>query len=288
VLIASKSSHCNVDGDVVVYAAGFASQSNEYWVDKDVFDTKKEAAHFCVRYDIDQEEIEVRVIPEPIAFCLETVKRMVAGIVKDSSHESYTLVLTGKDNFRVAASTIQPYKGHRTAAKPVHYDKIREYMIAVLNTIVIDGEEADDYLSYRTLSHNETICTIDKDLNNTEGWHYNWQQKLGYYVSEREADQNFWVQMLSGDATDNIPGLYKLTGTKCSAGMKAEVESCLNYREMRTAVIETYQRAFEKLSKKMGVGFIEDAELYDMLTEIGQLLWMRREPNEMWSIDYGS
>jgi hypothetical protein len=94
--------------------------------------------------------------------------------------------------------------------------------------------------------------------------------------------------MLSGDATDNIPGLYKLTGTKCSAGMKAEVESCLNYREMRTSVIETYQRAFEKLSKRMGVDFIEDAELYDMLTEIGQLLWMRREPNEMWSIDYGS
>ncbi len=58
-LIGSKSSHCNVDGDVVVYAAGFASQSNEYWVDKDVFDTKKEAQHFCVRYGIDQEEVEV-------------------------------------------------------------------------------------------------------------------------------------------------------------------------------------------------------------------------------------
>ena len=287
-MIRDRSNHCNVDGDVVVYAAGFASQSNEFWVDEEVFDTKQEATVFCTRYDLDPEEIETRIIPEPIEFCLSTVKRMVAGIVKDSGHETYTLVLTGADNFRVAVSTIQPYKGHRKAAKPVHYDRIREYMIAVLNTMVIDREEADDYMSYRAVSHNETICTVDKDLNNTEGWHYNWNHKQSYWVSEREADQNFWIQMLSGDATDNIPGLYKLTGTKCSAGMKAEVESCLTYKEMRKCVIETYQRCFEKLSNKMGVGFIEEDDMLAMLTEIGRLLWMRRKQDEMWSIYHGS
>ena len=286
-MIADKSSHCNVDGDVVVYAAGFAAQSNEFWVDKDIFESKKEATIFCDKYSLDLDRIEHRIIPEPIEFCLSTVKRMVANIVKDSGHETYTLVLTGKDNFRAKAATIQEYKGNRDAAKPVHYANIREYMIAVLNTIVIDGEEADDFLSYRAVSHGETIATIDKDLDNTEGWHYNWQQKHGYYVSEREADQHFWKQMLSGDAVDNIPGLYRLTGTKCSAGMKAEVESCYDYREMRQCVIETYQRCFEKLAHKMGVSYIEEDELLDMLTEIGTLLWMRREPDELWSISYG-
>jgi hypothetical protein len=37
----------------------------------------------------------------------------------------------------------------------------------------------------------------------------------------------------------------------------------------------------------MGVSYIEEDELMDMLTEVGTLLWMRREPDELWSISYG-
>ena len=286
-MMPERSKHVNIDGDVICYAAGFAAQSNEYWVDKDVFESKQEAIVFCKRYDIDIEEIHTCIIPEPIEFCLSTVKRMIGNIVKKSGSETYTVILSGKGNFRIDAATIQPYKGNRTAAKPWHYLAIREYITAVLNSITVEGEEADDYLSYRMVSHNETCATIDKDLRNTSGWHYNWNHDMIDYVPMREANQSFWKQMLSGDATDNIAGLYKLTGTKCSAAMKAEVESCLTYTDMRQCVIETYQRAFEKLSNKLGVDYLPDDELYDMLTEVGRLLWMRREPDEMWSIDYG-
>jgi len=44
-----RSKHVNIDGDVICYAAGFAAQSNEYWVDKDVFESKQEAIVFCKR-----------------------------------------------------------------------------------------------------------------------------------------------------------------------------------------------------------------------------------------------
>jgi hypothetical protein len=286
-LIRPRSNHVNIDGDVIVYAAGFAAQTNEYWVNKDVFDSKKDAVTFCERYAIDIEEIEVRIIAEPVEYCLSTVKRMTAGIVEKAGAETYNIILSGKDNFRVKTATIQPYKGQRTAAKPIHFDAIRNYITTVLNCITTVGEEADDYLSYRAVSHNETIATVDKDLNNTEGWHLNWNKDGMYYVDARTADQNFWVQMLTGDSTDNIAGIFKLTGTKASAAMKQEVQSCATYKEMRQCVIETYQRCFEKLANKMGVDFLPDGELYDMLSEIGQLLWMRREPDELWSIDYG-
>ncbi len=286
-MITDKGSHVNIDGDVICYAAGFAAQSNEYWVDKEVFESKQEAIVFCKRYEIDIEEIHTLIIPEPIEFCLSTVKRMVKNIVDKSGSKTYTVILSGSGNFRVDVATIQPYKGNRVSAKPWHYLAIREYITTVLNSITVDFEEADDYLSYRMVSHNEMCATIDKDLRNTSGWHYNWNHDIVDYVDERTADQNFWKQMLSGDATDNIAGLYKLTGTKCSAGMKAEVESCLTYKEMRKCVIETYQRCFEKLSNKLEVDYLPDDELYDMLTEIGQLLWMRRKPNETWSMDYG-
>jgi hypothetical protein len=286
-MITTRGSHVNIDGDVIVYAAGFAAQSNEYWVEQDVFSFKKDAEAFCDRYNVDYEDIRVEVIAEPIEYCLSTVKRMTAGIVEKAGASTYNIILSGKDNFRVKTATIQPYKGQRSAAKPVHFNAIREYITNVLNCITTVGEEADDYLSYRAVSHNETIATIDKDLNNTEGWHLNWNKEGVYYVDARTANQNFWKQMLTGDATDNIAGIFKLTGTKASAGMKQEVDSCATYKEMRKVVIETYQRCFEKLANTMGVDYLPDEELYEMLTEIGRLLWMRRKPDEMWSIDYG-
>ena len=285
-LMPERSKHVNIDGDVICYAAGFAAQSNEYHVRGDVFECKAEAAVFCKRYEIEQEEIEVRIIPEPIEFCLSTVKRMVKNIVEKSGSETYTVILSGKGNFRIDLATLQPYKGNRVSAKPIHYEAIRTYITAVLNSITVEGEEADDYLSYRMVSHNETCATIDKDLRNTSGWHYNWNHDMVDYVPLRTANQNFWKQMLTGDATDNIAGLYKLTGSKCSAAMKSEIDKCLTYGEMKEAVVDTYSRAFEKLANKMGVEYVESDELARILTETGRLLWMRRCPDEMWSISY--
>ena len=284
-----QGKHVNIDGDVICYAAGFASQANEFHVEHDVFFTKKEAEKFCGLYKIEQDSIEKRIIPEPIEFCLSTVKRMVKNIVEKSGSSTYTVVLSGADNFRVSAATIQGYKANRIGTdKPLHYEAIRTYITDVLQNITVDGEEADDYLSYRCVSHNETIATIDKDLDNTKGWHYNWNKDALYYVDARTADSNFWVQVLTGDPTDNIAGLYKLTGSKASKAMKLEVEGCYDYKAMRKVVLETYTRAFEKLANTMDVDYITDAELHRIVSETGLLLWMRRHPFETWSTDYAS
>ena len=79
---------------------------------------------------------------------------------------------------------------------------------------MVEGEEADDQLSIRCALKGDTIATIDKDLNNTAGWHYNWQKDDLYCVGKIEADRNFYRQLLVGDSTDNIPGLFRITGTK--------------------------------------------------------------------------
>jgi hypothetical protein len=271
-----------IDGDVIAYAVGFASQDTDWMVDGRVFPKKADATAFVEKYELNVEPTP-RITPEPLEYCLSSVKRMVKNIVEDCGADTYTLVLSGKDNFRMDVATLRPYKGNRVSAKPFYFDDIKAYMINVLNTHVTYGEEADDYLSYTSLDTGDIIATIDKDLRNTAGKHYNWNRKCLDEVSEIEANCNFWTQMLTGDATDNIPGLFRLTGVKASKAFKDEVDACYTYDGMRTVVIHTYQRAFEK---KMG----DDAPSFDeqeaMLTEIGQLLWMRRAPNEMWSLDY--
>ena len=280
----NQGQHVNIDGDVICYAAGFASQANEFHVEGDVFETKKEAEKFCDQYQLEHDIIDKRIIPEPIEFCLSTVKRMVKNIMDKSGSTSYTVVLSGANNFRVSAATIQGYKANRSGTdKPIHYNAIRTYITEVLQHVVVDGEEADDYLSYRAVSHNETIATIDKDLDNTSGWHYNWNCGRLYHVSERDADAHFWVQVLTGDPTDNIAGLYRLTGSKASKAMKLEVQDAYDYKAMRKVVLETYARAFEKLANQMEVDYVTDEELHRIVSETGLLLWMRRQPDEMWS-----
>src|SRR5690606_5655312 len=57
------------------------------------------------------------------------------------------------------------------------------------------------------------VCTIDKDLDQIPGHHYDYKKHVHYEVPDEEAERWFWVQALSGDATDNIPGCYRM-GTK--------------------------------------------------------------------------
>mgnify|MGYP003650551291 CR=1 FL=1 len=268
------SNHCLIDGDIILYQAGFASQKTQYLVSSKKFDCKKDADEYSRNRDYPVTQL---VTPEPIDYCLSTVKRMIGHIMAGCKAKTCEVVLTGADNFRIEVATMQPYKGNRVSPKPVHYEAIRQYLINHWYARVVDGEEADDYLSYTGLSTGSTICTIDKDLNNTSGWHYNWNNKRLYYVDDESASLHFYTQMLVGDATDNIPGLFRLTGTRCSKAMKDELFDMHSDKEMMDYVYSVWDSAIDsELENNL-------PELTTLLTEIGQLLHMRTYPNEMWT-----
>jgi 5'-3' exonuclease len=128
---------------------------------------------------------------------------------------------------------------------------------------VQETQEADDAIGIRAYSLGENdyiICSIDKDLDNLRGHHYNFVKNEHYYIAESQAIKNFYRQLLTGDRTDNIPGLAGI-GPK-----KAEkiLQDCETEQELYKAVLEAYK------------GDI------DYLTEQGQLLWIRRKDNELW------
>ena len=53
--------------------------------------------------------------------------------------------------------------------------------------------------------------TIDKDLRGVPGWHYNPdKEEASVHISQEEADKFFLIQWMSGDSTDNIPGLWRI------------------------------------------------------------------------------
>ena len=178
-----------------------------------------------------------------------------------SSIEGY---LTGKGNYRNEIAVTATYKGNRKdVAKPVHYQFLRDYLEKEWGFLMITGQEADDAIGIKayTMDDNDyIIMTIDKDLDMIKGWHYNFVKKDKYFVKEEDTMGIFYKQVLTGDRTDNIEGLKGIGPVKAERILK----ECNTEEEMYQAVLKAYDGNEERV------------------LENGQLLWIRREANQMW------
>lgn len=185
-----------IDGDVITYMAGFSAESRS---------------------------------PE-LSHALQNVKQMVKRL-QDKFPGETTIWLTDTNpavNFR---TTVDPkYKGNRKGRKPIHYLKIREYLIERLNAKIVDWGEADDALC-ADMRTNTIVASIDKDLLMVPGRHYRmnrdktvWVSDPGELTLERKTSvaskkskyhlegtgfKWFCAQMLMGDRVDNIPAPQK-------------------------------------------------------------------------------
>lgn len=218
-----------IDGDILVYRIGFASNDDEE------------------------------------KFAISRMSNFIDNLLSPVYIMSYDGYITGHTNFRDEIAKEAPYKGNRTgAAKPNHYDALREYLLDRWCFDLIEGEEADDAIGIQAYSMKpDTYCIIslDKDLNMLRGWHYNFVKNELYFVTEEEAIKNFYLQILTGDRVDNIPGIYGIGPKKAEKLLK----DCKNERELFATVLETYEDNLE------------------LLTERAQLLWIRRQKNQIWT-----
>lgn len=291
-----------LDLDILVYRIGFACETHYYDIyakgDEKLgrlafFETATERDFWVEQYIGSKEDatIKERWIPDKLENCLHSVKVQMEFILSRTGATSYRGFLTGEGNFR--DTLVDYYKANRKdARKPYHYDSIREYLIKYWSAEVIDGQEADDALGiaqceWRLLCtstkpytfegvdpYNSTIiCTIDKDLDNIPGWHFNFMKDEKYWVTEEEALLNFYTQLLTGDSTDNIPGLFKITGKKAYSRIK---EPLLHF----TDEIDMWEYVFNIYTEAMKDTPIE--EVVAKLIEIGRLLYIRKEQGEMW------
>lgn len=172
----------------------------------------------------------------------------------------YKVYLTGKGNFRHDIAVTEPYKGNRKEKeKPVHLEAIRQYLIKDWNAVVSEGEEADDLIAIdATAIPDSIIVSLDKDFNQVPGKHYNFNKQDLYDVSEDEGLLFFYRQIIMGDKADNIVGVHGI-GEKKSQKLLEDLSE-----------IEMYNKCIELLDSEERV--IENA----------RLLWLRREPDQLW------
>ena len=87
--------------------------------------------------------------------------------------DDYDVFITGRTNFRYALATTHPYKGNRkNLEKPLHYEALREKLVA-LGATISENQEADDDVGIASTKYEGWIVHVDKDLDQLPGWHYN-------------------------------------------------------------------------------------------------------------------
>lgn len=140
--------------------------------------------------------------------------------------QTWELHLTGKTNFRNDVAITAPYKGNRKAEKPVHYHLLRTYLEASWGASVSCDMEADDVLAIRAteLGEDSVIVSLDKDLDQVAGWHYNFAKKSLYQIDEAEGLFKFYKQMLTGDRVDNIVGVRGIGDKKAEKLLEGKTE----------------------------------------------------------------
>lgn len=265
--------HVLIDADVLCYSSAFAAQRNRYIVsvlggETRAFNNAKDRDAWLKPQKLDPEAYTVEKILDVLdeGLALVICKNKLTALLETLQATSFELHLTGKGNYRNDIATLSPYKGQRAEVeKPVHFQACREWYERQPQATVSSGEEADDTIGIAQAAsgYANIIATIDKDLDTVPGRHYNWAKELRYTVSPVLALYRFHLQMLTGDAADNIPGLPGV------GPVRAEkiLDGC---REVPVEGWAAVCRAYTEAGREA-----------DML-EVGRLLWIRREVGQVW------
>lgn len=196
---------------------------------------------------------------------------MIGKILEFLGTNEYNCYLTSTDHSNYRYGIYPEYKSNRSSTKPTHYHLLRDYLVNCHGAEVIYGQEADDALAQAQESITPTIIvSIDKDLDQIPGLHFNFVKGLLYEVSEVEALRSFYRSLLTGDRTDDIPGIPGIGPVRAGR----IIDPLLTEKEMYGRILEEYQKAFKESAS-------------DLLTRNAALLYIRKKEGQGWVVPTG-
>ena len=161
-------------------------------------------------------------------------------IQQNCGSDSFLVAVKGRGNFRK-----EKYPDYKSTRKELDKD-VKEalnyghnYMVDKHSAVMADDMEADDLVSIwanecRTANQEYTVAGIDKDLLQIYGTHYNFVKKEITEISEDTANLKLMLQCLTGDRSDNIPGI-KGIGPKKAEKLLSGVPMQRRWNRVRAA-----------------------------------------------------
>lgn len=131
--------------------------------------------------------------------------QLMTGILYSLGDPDYELYISGSGNWRYS---IDPeYKANRRDKRnPTWLQDVREHLVLTWRAELVNGMEVDDQCGIRMTQEEDAICvSLDKDLLQLPGKHYNFAKDLSQYISPLDGLRRFYKQIIEGDAADNVP-----------------------------------------------------------------------------------
>lgn len=208
---------------------------------------------------------------------------MIESILEEVGADAYMVFLSDSTENGWRKEIYPEYKANRTAPKPKHYDALKEYLILEWDASITSGEEADDRLGIIQMDNiiweyesdfvlgdaptaidqcNSIICSIDKDLKQIPGLHYNFVKKEFDKVYYNDGLRFFYQQILTGDVSDNVKGLRGI-GPKRAEKLLGD---SLSEEALLSKALEAY--------RKKGISdeeFLRTAQVLKIRTKEGEI-----------------
>lgn len=272
-----------IDADVLRYEIGFSGEFLDENGERQVRDFEFVAD--LLDQKIKEICAEVWATEPPVLF-ITNDRRLHKKVNKQRKKEGKE-ELEYLPNFRDNIAQKKEYKGNRVQEKPFHYDNLTAYIFSKYEVEVAVGMEADDLMSIKQYERvkggnlDTIICSRDKDLRITPGMHFGWpcgkQPQFGpsrvFELGDLELKGGkklvgtglkfFYSQVLTGDTTDNYPGL-----PRCGPVTAYEsLHDCETEAQLFERVAGLYQNKYGEDWRK------------EMLEQC-RLAWMVREMDE--------
>lgn len=212
-----------IDGDILIYRVGFTTQD----ADIDI-----------ARWRLD-----------------ELLRKILEGV----SSEEFKVYLTASNDRTAFRKLAYPeYKANRKAPRPIHYEALRQHLVDNHGASVSTTIEADDAIGIDSGIYSDSIIvSIDKDLLQLPGMHYNFVKEEFKEQTKINGLRFFYKQLLMGDKADNIKGVEGIGEVKAERILNSAEDYC--EEAWFNAVRDTYNN---------------DAEMWMN----GECLWILREP----------
>ena len=153
---------------------------------------------------------------------------------------SQMVAVKGRGNFR--KDLYPKYKTNRPALDDDMKEALNyghSYMVDKYAAVMADGMEADDLVCIwaheaREAEHQYCVVGIDKDLLQIPGNHYNFHKQTHQFIDDDTGNYNLMLQCLTGDNSDNIPGI-KGIGPKKAERILSGVSMVRRWDRVRAA-----------------------------------------------------
>lgn len=231
------SPELHIDADILAYQAASATDGRQYKIRYMealnpiyIYEKyKKKADPILAELQMNghsEASMEVTYTPEPFEECIKVMENCIVSSETRLSKHTKGLgdrwyYLSRGGSFREKEYPM--YKNNRAEIRrPFHLEACKDWLVKEKNAVVRKGLfEADDLMAMgMTREPNSIICSIDKDLLQVAGHHWNWKRGVYTVVDEEAGRRSLYTQMLTGDTSDGIPGIHKVGPVKAKKALE--------------------------------------------------------------------